>query len=189
MPSNVDSPSGFTPKRHAAGGVIRHANYYIASALASNIFSGDAVIPVNTHKRINVAAATNRLVGVFDGCEYVDANGEVQIRPYWPTGTALKTGTVAKAKVYDDPFILFEVQGDEDIVEADLGATADIVAGAGSVSTGKSAHELDSSNIGTGTQLRIEEFSEDVNNVRDANFARVLVRLALHYYGPALTAI
>lgn len=189
MAVNTDSPSGFTPKRHAAGGVVRIAKHYIASALASDIFGGDAVIPVNTSKRINVATAGARLIGVFDGCEYVAVDGSVQIKPYWATGTVAKTGTVVKASVYDDPFILFEIQGDGIIAQADIGATANVVVAAGNTLTGRSGMELQSSNIGTGTQLRLEEFSEDVTNVPGLANAKVLVRLALHYTGPALTAI
>jgi hypothetical protein len=187
--ANRDNPSGFKVARHANGGVARPNRYYIASALASNIFRGDAVIPVNTNKRINVAATTNRLIGVFQGVAYVQPNGEFVDEKFWPTGQTLKTGTVAEALVWDDPNLLFEVQGDEDIVEADIGAMADIVAGTGSTSTGISAHELDSSNIGTGDTLRIEQFVDRPDNERGANFARVLVRISKHYLAGAATAI
>lgn len=186
---NRDAPSGFRVSRHANGGVVRMNEYFIASGLASNIFRGDGVIPVNTSKRINVAAATDRLQGVFDGVSYTDALGEPQFRPYWPTGTVLKTGTVARATVYDDPNILFEIQGDEDIVEADIGALADVTVGAGNTSTGVSAMELDSSTVGSGDTLKIEEFVDRPDNERGANFARVLVRISKHYLAGALTTI
>lgn len=187
--SNRDAPMGFLPKRHANGGVIRESEYYIASALGSNIFRGDGVIPVDTTKRINVAAATNRLIGVFKGCWYIDSNGEVQFRPRWASGTVLKTGTVAKATVYDDPNTLFEMQGDEDIVDADIGALADVTVGTGNNATGQSAMELDSSTVGSGDTLRIEEFVDRPDNERNANFAKVNVRISKHYLNGALTAI
>lgn len=186
--ANRDSAFGLKPSRHGNGGVIRFSEYFIASALASNIYRGDGVIPVNTAKRINVAAATNRLIGVFDGVHYVDSNGDVQFRPRWATGTVLKTGTTAKALVIDDPNVLFEIQGDEDIVQDDIGALADLIVGAGNNTTGQSAMELDSSTITSGDTLRIEEFVERADN-EVGNFAKVLVRISKHYLTGATTAI
>lgn len=187
--ANKDNPSGLKVAKHANGGTHRPNRYFIASGLASNIFRGDGVIPVNTNKRINVAAATNRLIGVFQGVSYVNAQGEPKFDKFWPTGTTLQTGSLAEALVWDDPNLLFEVQGDEDIVEADLGAFADLVVGAGSTTTGISAMELDSSTVGSGDTLRIEEFVDRPDNERDVNFARVLVRITKHYLAGALTAI
>lgn len=189
--SNTNSPSGFKVSKHARGGVSsRMSQYFIASALASNIFRGDGVIPVNTSKRIDVAAATNRLIGVFDGVNYVLANGDTQFRPYWATGTTLKTGTVAQANVYDDPDTLFEIQGSGVIADADVGALADITAAvAGNTLTGTSGQQLDSTTIASGTTLRIEEFVDRPDNTHGLANAKVLVRISLHYLSGALTAI
>jgi len=188
--ANVNAPSGFTANKHATGGVIRTAEYQIVGGLASNIYRGSLVIPVNTNKRINVAAATNRVIGVFEGCEYVDTNGDVQFRPRWATATAIKTGTVVKAHVYDDPFVLFAVQVSTatGLVAADVGAFADVVIGSGGALTGQSGDMLDQTTIGTGTVLRIEELQQIQGNDY-GQYAKALVRLALHYLGPALTAI
>ena len=41
--------------------------------------------------RITVAAATNRLVGVFQGVQWTDTDGTPRFSNYWPTGTTLAT--------------------------------------------------------------------------------------------------
>lgn len=186
--ANQDTPFGLKPVRHAKGGTIRTNAYEIASGLASNIFTGDPVIPVNTAKRINIATSTVPLIGVFGGVSYVDALGEVQIRPYWASGTTLKANSIAEATVYDDPDILFAIQGDEDIVADDIGAEADTVIGSGNTATGQSTTELDSSLITTSGQLRIEELWKVTGNAY-GNFAKALVRISEHYLGGALTDI
>jgi hypothetical protein len=189
--ANVNAPSGFTATKHATGGVIRPASYYIAGALASNIYRGSMVIPVNTNKRINVAAAGNRLIGSFDGCSYVDTNGDVQFRPRWATGTAVKTGTVVECTVFDDPFILFacQVSSATGLLATDVGNFADLVVGTGNATTGQSADMLDQTTLGTTDgQLRIEELYRIQGN-DFGQYAKALVRINEHYFGPALTAI
>jgi hypothetical protein len=188
--ANRDAPAGFQVARHVAGGEQNRFNqHHIASALAANICRGDLVIPVNTSKNITrQAAVTNRVLGVFDGCFYIDTNGEPQFRPRWATGTVIKTGTVADANVYDDPKTLFEVQADEDIELADIGALADPTLVDGDSATGQSRTELDSSTVGAGAVLKIMDISRKVDNDY-GNFAKVIVALALHYHGGAMTAI
>jgi hypothetical protein len=138
---------------------VKGSPYTCATTYGTALFRGDAVKPVAAGG-IEAAAANDGVLvcGVFFGCTYVDANGDQQISDYIP---ASKTGfTEIKLDVYDDPFIVYEVQGDgvsASAAEADRFATANHVAGAGSTTTGLSGHELDSSDIGTGLQLRILE--------------------------------
>ncbi len=155
--SNRNAPAGFQVTRHVTGGEQNRFNrYHIASALAANLYRGDMVIPVNTSKNITTpAGVTNRPIGVFDGCFYIDTNGEVQFRPRWITGTTIKTGTVVDANVYDDPKSLFEIQANGAFALADIGALADPILGTGNNLTGQSGHQLDSSTIGSGTVLKI----------------------------------
>lgn len=188
---NRDAPAGFRVTSHVAGGEAnRFHQYHIADALDASIFRGDLVIPVNTSKNITVqAAVANRVIGVFDGCFYIDPNGDVQFRPRWLTGTTIKAGTEVDANVYDDPKSLFEVQASGDFQPADVGALANPTApGTGSELTGTSGMELDSATIGSGAVLKIMELSKKVDNAYGEN-AKVIVALALHYLGGAMTAI
>lgn len=189
--ANRDAPSGLKVLKHLTGGEQnRLSRYHIATALASNIYRGDPVIPVNTSKNINVAAAGNRLQGVFDGVMYIDSNGDVQFRPRWATGTTLKTGTVSDAFVYDDPDTIFEIQAAGSIVAADIGTFMDVtMATSGNNATGQSGCEIDQTTIGTTDgQLKVLDLIERCDNAYGAN-AKVAVLINEHYSRAAVTAI
>lgn len=188
---NVNRASGFQVTKHIAGGEANRSNqYHVLSGLAQSIFRGDLVVPDPTSKNITLqAAVANRVVGVFDGVSYIDPQGDVQFRPRWLTGTTIKTGTVADASVYDDPKLLFEVQATAGFALADIGAFANpSIAVAGNALTGQSGQQLDSATIGSGAVLKIYDISRKADNDFGTN-AKVIVALALHFHGGAMTAI
>lgn len=143
--ANDDTPRGFWPIRHLAGGTIRLTEFLIASAYNTNIFRGD-VVKLVAGGGIELAAAGNRFVGVFQGVSYVNAQGEQKYSKYWPANTV---ATDIKASVWSDPNIVFGVQSAGSTVAADVGNLGDHVAGTGSTTTGISAHELNGT-TGTG---------------------------------------
>jgi len=183
--ANVDRPAGFQVARHMSGGMPnRLSKYAIEPGHASSIFRGDAVIPVGTGKRITVPSADDaRLQGVFHGCIYILPDGEIRYEKYWPANQAVQANSVVDAFVYDDPQTLFMVQADDDIEAADIGALADLNRGTGNTATGLSGHELKSSTIGTGTNLKIYELAPIVGNSYGVN-AKVIVSIASHYLNP-----
>jgi hypothetical protein len=191
MSVTLNTPVGFIARKQANGGIAGRLNrYYIAGALASNIYRGSAVKPTVTSKNIDVAIAGDRLIGVFHGCNYIDASGNVQFRPYWGSGQTIIANSLAEADIVDDPNVIFSVQvsGAAGLALADIGAFADLVIGTGSTATGNSADQLDQTTIGTGTVFRIEELdSTTANNF--GQYAKALVRITKHYLGAALTAI
>lgn len=133
--ANVNTPRGLRPVRKLGGGFITLTEYSIATATGA-IYSGDKVKLTGTGNGIAQAAETDELnIGVFAGCRYVQADGSIKFSAYWP-GSVSATGAVAL--VYDDPTIVFEVQGDT-VNEADIGLLADIAPGSGSTTTGMSA--------------------------------------------------
>lgn len=186
--ANRDAPLGFRVIGHLAGGLQnRFKPYHIASALASNIARGDAVIPVNTGKNIDFPGGdTVRLLGVFDGCFYHDVTFGPVFNPRWASGTTPVTGTVIDANVYDDPKLLFEVQYDGTFAAADIGALGDIVRTASDAATGQSRMEVDSA--GSGTNIKIYDLVNRPDNALGAA-AKIIVAIALHYHGGGLTAI
>ena len=145
--ANKDSARGFWPVKHLTGGLIRPNKYSITTGYTTDIFKGDAVKLVAAGT-IEAAAAGNRFLGVFAGCEYTDASGNVIFKKYWPNTT---TATNIKAYVYDDPNIVFGIQQATggSVAATDVGLLGDHVAGTGSTVTGQSAHEL-SGTITTG---------------------------------------
>jgi len=137
--ANADAPKGFWPLRHLSGGsMARSSPYTIASTYGTNIFHGD-VVKLVAGGGIEVAAAGDRFLGVFDGVQYTASDGSMKYAKYWPAST---TATLITAYVYDDPNMLFGVQSAGSTVAADVGNIGDHVAGTGSTTTGISAHEL-----------------------------------------------
>lgn len=157
---NLDAPNGFLPVRHLRGGTVRYeGGYTIDSGEASSIFSGDAVIihatPSGDGNNIDVAAAGGGVLGVFAGCQYTAANGDVVWTNQWAGGTVTKGAVPAEAFVYVDPNIVFSVQVDGTIANTDIGQFADLVAGAGNAANGISGFELNATTAGTIAQFQI----------------------------------
>lgn len=121
---------------------------------AVNIFNGSVVI-LNANGYINISTATgaditaNNLggsgvgaIGVFVGCEYINAQGQTINAQYYPANT---TGVV-KAFVVTDPSVVFQAQAAGPIPQADLGANTFFSAvqstSTGSTRTGNSTSSL-----------------------------------------------
>lgn len=195
--TNVDRPFGFTATRHGAGGTpMRLGSYEIANGLPSDIFSGDPVVLLGSGRTIDLATAgnANLIVGVFAGVRYTDANGDVQFRPNWVSGTVgtgLQRGEDnPEALVYDDPRSEFIVQvsSASGLVVADVGLLANFVAGAGNAFTGRSAYELDQTTLNASArQLRILGLSRIPENDY-GEFAKARVLINNHSYGQLAAA-
>jgi hypothetical protein len=112
---------------------------------ATNIFNGSLVY-VNSSGYLNLVTAdgsdgtTNAFpagttltgaVGVFVGCSYYNAQGQLIFSQYYPSGT---TGVV-KAMVVDDPNVVFQCQANGSVAQAKLGENVTL-ANAQSTSTG-----------------------------------------------------
>jgi hypothetical protein len=72
------------------------------------------------------------------------------------------------------------------MIQADFGKNADVVVGSGSTTTGLSAMELDSSDIGTGAakNLKLIGIYDTPGNAL-GNFCQVVVKINEHLYGSA----
>ena len=166
--ANVDAPNGLKPVRHLTGGAIRPNEWKIASGLSTAIFTGDCVKLLSTGY-IDECDAGDRILGVFAGCSYVNSSGEQVFSRQW-TASATTQGSVdVTAYVYSDPNIVFAVQSAGSADFADIGNLADIVATAGSTTTGQSKHEI-SGTTGTGTAgLRILGLYNEPKNAYGTN--------------------
>ena len=182
--ANLDTPFGLRPAYHKTGGVIRLARYKIASGTARDIYFGDPVLLTGSGKEITgvnpASANATPLIGVFQGCHYRASNGSVVFSKRWITGTATLGSEAATALVVDDPFVVFEIQADEDVVVGDIGQDADMAYTAGSSTTGLSAVELDSSDIGTGDMFHILDIVPAPDNEAATNWTKVHVLINEH---------
>ena len=189
--ANVDAPFGFVPVRMQGGAPFSggQSEYTISSTYGTNIFTGDlAIQAADGDIEVSAATSTNN-IGVFNGCFYTDSNGKPQYAKYWPAST---TSTDAVAFIIDDPNVIFEAQEDGSALAlADRGTNTDLVATAGSTTTGRSGHEIDSDETGSAAtaQFRVVAVSKDPSNntVASAN-CNWYVKILEHLNGPQSTA-
>lgn len=137
----------------------------------TNIFYGSVVL-INSSGYIALSTATgadlttNNLggdsvgaIGVFVGCEYVNAQGQTIFSQYYPSGT---TGVVT-AKVITDPNVVFQGQLDGSGAQTVLGTNTFFAAvqstSTGSTQTGNSTSALESTVVTTAAAFRIVGFA------------------------------
>jgi len=144
---------------------------------ATNLFYGQVVnIGADGYIALCTAsgadATTNNLggsgvgaIGVFVGCEYVNAQGQVIYDQYYPSGTA--NGGDIVAYVVDDPNALFQAELDETATQTMVGtnttfATAQTTS-TGSTTTGVSNSQLDATVATTAKAFKIVALAPDVS--------------------------
>lgn len=157
------TPYGLIPYE-LAGAALRGAarKFPIGADNTNAIYFGSAV-SLNSGV-ITVIGATptttrnaNTPVGVFVGCEYVDATG----RPTWAQYLPASATTAGLTKIYvyvvDDPRVVFKVQADESVATTALGKNAPLVnVTAGSTVSGNSTCALDGSAVNTTNTLAVK---------------------------------
>jgi len=164
--ANVDAAFGFIPIRHLSGYAPRANKYTIATGLAENIFTGDLVIVIADGVITPHTATEVNNIGVFAGVSYTASDGSYVYSQYWPSGTA---ATNIIAYVYDDPFIVYKVQSAGSPAQTNIGNCADVVAGAGSTTTGISGFES-SGTMSNGTaSVKILALHDNPNNAFGTN--------------------
>ena len=152
--ASTASPYGLRPVNQLGGTPYAGATrtYLIDPAgTASNIYNGSPVY-VNSSGYLAVATATGAdattngfpvgtantgIVGVFVGCSYYNAQGQLIFSQYYPTGV---TGVI-QASVVDDPNVVFQIQSAGTVTQAAVGANVFFTTGAvatGSTTTGNS---------------------------------------------------
>ena len=151
---------------------------------ATNLFYGQVVIiGADGYLALSTATGaditTNNLggngigaIGVFVGCEYVNAQGQVIFSQYYPSGT---TGVVT-AKVITDPNVVFQAQLDGSGAQTVLGTNTFFAAAqstsTGSTQTGNSTSALESTVVTTAAAFRIVGFASTPGDA----FTDVLVK-------------
>lgn len=164
--ANKDAAFGLKPVRHLGGVANFTTNeYVIASGATGPIYQGTPVImdAGGGGDILPAAAGSDDIVGVFAGCSYTDpSTGKPTWSNYYP-GSVAASDIVAQ--VYDDPRVVFEVQSDGTVTQADVGANADMTSiASGSSTTGRSIAEISATTASGTAQLRIIGLSKDPDN-------------------------
>jgi hypothetical protein len=196
--SSTSAPFGFRPSFHNSG-QMRPKAYTITSTYGANIFSGDpvkltdnGVIELGTSDGTRSGTAGGvLLLGIFAGCQYLDASGKPTISPFWPSGT---TGTEIVAWVYDDPETLFDVQYNNPspgtTVQTAVGEECDwtIASPGGSTQTGLSNTYLTVIQSTSG-QFQITGFAYNINDSLTDAYVQVTVRINEHQYKASVNSV
>jgi hypothetical protein len=200
----IDKPYGLKPINLIGGQVFagQTRQYQIDPAgFAGNIFYGDVVKLVSTgYIEKDTGQATATPLGVFQGCSYVNAQGQVIFAQYYPTGYAAPTGTVITAYVQDDPDLLFkavlvsgQTEGGNGLVPTYLGRSvigtnAELVQNAGVTATGDSRIGLYATTSATTASLpvRIIDVVPDTAD-SSGNFVEVICKWNAPYVVSATT--
>ena len=176
--ANINVAFGFKPVgKHGSSPATQGTSQYFIASNASAIFQGSPVKAELTGGTIQIASATgngDQLVGVFAGCEYVDATtGKLRFNNTWPGSGSANTDFDIKGFVYDDPSQRFIIAADggntsRATAKVDIFKTADIASGAsGNTTTGISSAVLDIStaeDTDTSNCVMILGIHEDVSN-------------------------
>jgi hypothetical protein len=106
---------GLILSKSAVGGTPGRTNelsgtYRIAAGYATKIYPGDPVRKVADGSIAVATATTGALLGVFAGCQYKTADGDVV---YGEWNASATTHTDIKAEVYDSPFNVYKIQADQ----------------------------------------------------------------------------
>ena len=176
--ANANVAFGLKPVgMHGSSPATQGTSQYFIASDASAIFQGSPVVAELTGGTIAIASATGdgqQLVGVFAGCEYVDATtGKLKFSNTWPGSGSANTNFDIKGFVYDDPAQRFIIASDgtntdRATAKVDIFKTAAMSSGAsGNTTTGISSAQLDIStadNTDTSDALIILGIHEDVTN-------------------------
>lgn len=158
MTYGVNAPNGLVPIGTGNGNTWNgQTNIYpLASGYGTNLFTGDPVT-LGTAGTIIVAVASQSVLGVFAGVEYVTNTNKYAVRyPYWPASTVTVSGTPINAYIIDDPQVRFTVQeastagaSGTPLTQADVGNNANIVLSTGNTNSGQSRAFLSNQTVAT----------------------------------------
>ena len=176
--ANANVAFGFKPVgMHGSSPATQGTSQYFIASDASAIFQGSPVKAELTGGTIQIGSASgngDQLVGIFAGCEYVDATtGKLKFSNTWPGSGSANTNFDIKGFVYDNPSQRFIIASDgtntdRATAKADIFKTADIASGAsGNTTTGISSAVLDIStaeDTDTSNCVMILGIHEDVTN-------------------------
>jgi len=169
MSTPVDKPNGLKPVRYSSGHAYNGAcrKYYKSASVIIGI--GDPVVLSGTADSDGVPAVTRAAAGSGTISGVVVG---IVADPDNLNKKRMEAADSGYLLVADDPDLIFEIQEDgavSQIAATAVGEFCDIVIADADANTGLSKCELDSSNAGTGDQLRIvarvQREDNDIGNV------------------------
>ena len=177
--ASTNAPSGLRTA-YSPSGTIREMAGTIITGYASDIFTGQPV-KMGTNGTIEAAAAGDAFIGVFAGCQYLPTGAQRPvISPSWPANTG---ATEIVAYYTMDPYLVYEIQADGSISQAEVGQQANFTNAGSSNGLGYSTATIDAATASSGNyQLRIIGIANGIDNASGAAYTVVQVQIANHQY-------
>lgn len=191
------TPYGLVPVKKADGTpyagaresfLIKAASYNVNIGYGSVVILKDGFVQLSVdtgsaNDANNFAGVANGgALGVFVGCEYINAQGQLIFDQHYPTGTLNAT-----AYVVTDPGVTFQAQADAAVAQALLGRNTFFASTPGatdsiSTSTGKSVLAVDATAVDTTAGFKIVGFSDRGESAVGDAFTDVLIKFNNNYH-------
>ena len=130
--------------------------------------------------------ANTGCVGVFVGCTYTNAQGQIIYSQYYPANTASVQGSTITAYVVDDDRAVFQVQADGSVTFAALGANVYLAAAqstsTGSTTTGNSTSAVSATAVTTSAAFRVIGFVNNAQSQSGDAYTDILVKFNPGYH-------
>lgn len=179
----VFHPSGLTRPRALANAIDPSVTQTIYKGTPVQLTTSGTIVPLGDP---TWDAAADDIIGVFDGVEYVDANGQIKEANHWTGPTTIFSPTNMTVYVWMDPSIEYEIQADGPVAQTALGDQFNFAAGqdGGNSTTGISSAKLAATPVGAGNQgyVRAVNLSPLVNNAWGDAFTVLRVQIAAHEF-------
>ncbi len=177
--SSINAPFGFRTA-YSPSGTLREMASTIVTGYASDLYTGQPV-KIGTDGTLQAAAAGDAFVGSFAGCQYLPSGAQRPvISPSWPANTA---ATQIIAYYTMDPYMVYEIQGDGSITQAQVGEQANFTNAANSNGLGYSTCTISATTNASGNyQLRIIGIANQIDNASGDAYTVVQVQIANHQY-------
>jgi hypothetical protein len=195
--ANANSSFGLKPISTIGNTLSGATNQYFIKSDASAIYQGSPVEVELTGGTAAIITSADgdgkQLLGVFAGCEYVDATtGKMTWKNYWAGSGTADTDFDIKCFIYDNPFQRYVIAADASntsraVAKVDIFKTAQLAtATGGSTTTGLSTATLDIStaeNSDPSNPLMILGITDDVDNSdHTAAGASYIVKINNHVF-------
>jgi len=177
--SSTNAPFGLRAA-YSPSGIIREMASTIATGYNTDIYTGQPV-KVGSNGTLEVAAAGERLVGAFAGCQYQPSGAQRPvISPSWPANAGA-TDIIAYYTM--DPYLVYEIQADGPVTQSEVGQQANFTNAAATNGLGYSTCTMDAATAASGNyQLRVVGIANSINNTAGDAYTVVQVQISNHQY-------
>jgi len=178
--STTASPFGCRAVFHPSGIIRQRTLTGFTSIPASAVYKGDLIKLTGDAYVASIITANDAAYGIFEGCEYVTADGTPVQSPYWPASLSGVTNIKWHITPFD-PLLECEIQGGTGswAVTA-IGDSTDMVIAAGNVNTGISGSYANASLKGAAAvgNFRIVGLGQQLDNSWADSFPILRVQIA-----------